>query len=147
MVLSYKPLNLIIMELFILIFLILVIIGAFIYTRKILRMCEDIHDIRAGYYSQKDFEGSFILLLSVGEKEKAKELLMKNMAQTPFFHNSFKGNMGTDMDKSRQMFMKRYEVYLKAVNLEIDFSVVDGFLQDKKRVQNAVKPSASLPHE
>lgn len=67
------------------------------------------------------FYPKFNFYMSVGDKEKAKELLYQQIMTSPNFAATFKNNFSED---ARAKLIEEYQPYFQQLGMEIDFSKI-----------------------
>lgn len=100
---------------------------------KYFLLCKDVEAIRNFQNPLVDFNERFALLLSVGEKEEAKRLLLSRIQKHSVFGEAF-GSAGQSYTKSsREEITRAYGRYLEALGMDFDFDAVDDFIQASRR--------------
>ncbi len=91
------------------------------------RLCRDVKKIRQVFnpglpdcYS-KELAPKFNFFISVGDIEKAKEVLYVDIMTSPHFAKAFKENYS---EESRDKLVELYQPYFEQLGIEMDFSKI-----------------------
>lgn len=90
-------------------------------------LCSNVSKIKKDLVPNDNFGALFILYCSVGEKEKAKKLLLKQITMDKMFDTAFYSDY--NRVDAQKFIVDKYSGYLKMVDLTIDFDVVDNYLK------------------
>ncbi len=116
--------------------ILLYLIGAIVSIIMIVKyfnLCADVKAMRNSQSPLADFDERFALLLSVGEKEEAKKILLNRIQKHSVFGEAF-GTSGENFTAgSREEIRKAYSEYLEALDMEFDFEKVDAFIKAGRR--------------
>ena len=103
---------------------------------KYFQLCKDVAAMREAMNPLVDFEEKFALLISAGEKEEAKKLLLSHIQKHSVFGEAFGTTGKSYTASSRKEILDTYGAYLKALDMEFDFDKVDSFVKASKAISN-----------
>lgn len=92
-------------------------------------MCYDVKEMKNEMIPHENFQAMFLLYCSSGEKEKAKNLLFKEIASENMFVDAFFSNL-PEHEKAKQTILMKYDKLLKMVDVTLDFDIVDKYLKE-----------------
>lgn len=89
-------------------------------------LCNHVAKLKKGLLVKGDFKAQFNFYYSIGDMDRAKECLFKQIINDEFLNEAFftKANYTKEM---RGYFLKRYQPYLEMLDLKCDFDKVDDF--------------------
>ncbi len=90
-------------------------------------LCSNVSNIKKSILPNNNFRAMFLLYCSVGEKEKAKELLFKEISKDDNFGSAFYSDY--NRANAQQSIASKYDKFLKMVDVDINFDVVDDYLK------------------
>ena len=90
-------------------------------------LCRNVSSIKKSIAPNDNFGALFILYCSVGEKEKAKEILLKQITMDSMFGSAFYSDY--NRVDAQKFILDKYSGYLKMVDLTINFDMVDNYLK------------------
>jgi|GEM_PF-4262836 len=96
---------------------------------KYFQLCKDVAAMREAMNPLVDFEEKFALLISAGEKEEAKRILLSHICKHSVFGEAFGSSGKSYTEKSREEIKKAYSEYLEALEMDFDFEAVDAFIK------------------
>lgn len=92
-----------------------------------LTLCNNVFDIKKRVVPNCNFKALFLLYCSVGDKEKAKSLLLKEISMDNDFGSAFYSNY--NRANAQQAIIKKYGTLANMIGVTIDFDVVDSYLK------------------
>ena len=117
--------------------ILLYLVGAIISIVMMVKyfiLCKNVEALRNAQTPLVDFDERFALLLSVGDKEEAKRLLLTRIQKHSVFGEAFGMYK---MAESRKEIKEAYSKYLEALGMDFNFEAVDSFIQSGKRKQKS----------
>lgn len=93
-------------------------------------LCSNVNDMKKIIVPNNNFRPLFLLYYSIGEKEKAKELLLKAISLDDVFMDAFYLD-SSNRTVSQQDILKKYDVFLKMVDITLDLSVLDKYVKNQ----------------
>lgn len=94
-------------------------------------LCDNVYHIKKKIEPSNEFGAIFSLLISTGQKEEAKKLLLNEMMKDKDFTFAFFA--GGDRTEVRTAIMGKYKAYMDMVEMDVDFSKTDELI---KRTSN-----------
>ncbi len=98
-------------------------------TVKYFQLCADVKALRNAQSPLADFDERFALLLSLGENDEAKKLLLNHIQKHSVFGEAFGSSGKSYTASSREEIRKTYSEYLEALDMDFDFEKVDAFIK------------------
>ena len=111
------------------------LIGAIISIVMIVKyfiLCKNVEALRDAQTPLVDFNERFALLLSVGDKEEAKRLLLGHIQKHSVFGEAFGTSGYAYTVESRKEIKETYGKYMEALGMDFDFEAVDSFVKAGK---------------
>lgn len=118
-----------ILDFLLLIIYIVAAVLSVIMTVKYFQLCADVKAWRNAQSPLADFDERFALLLSLGENEEAKKLLLNHIQKHSVFGEAFGSSGKSYTASSREEIRKTYSEYLEALDMDFDFEAVDAFIK------------------
>lgn len=90
-------------------------------------LCDNVYRIKKKMEPSNEFGAVFSLLISTGQKEEAKKLLLNEIMKDKDFTFAFFA--GGDRTEVRTAIMGKYKAYLDMVGMDVDFSKTDELIK------------------
>lgn len=95
---------------------------------RFIGVSNDIKTIKEKYIGDENFKRRFLLYMSMGMKEDAKNILMDEVMGSQYFDSAY-GKPDEDSKVARENILKGWRRYFKVLNLEPSFEVIDRFYE------------------
>lgn len=89
-------------------------------------LCHNVSKIKKRFVVDKDINAAFSMYISLGEYEKAKELLFHEIMKQNEYIASFTYNGNNSAQ--RAVLKRTFKPYFDALNIDFDFETVDKFI-------------------
>jgi len=89
-------------------------------------LCYNVSKIKKQIVVDKDINAAFSMYISLGEYEKAKELIFREIAKQKEYLASFAYNGNNSAQ--RAALKRTFKPYLDVLNIDFDFDIVDRFI-------------------
>lgn len=90
-------------------------------------LCTNVSTIKKEIQAPQPFGAAFNFYLSIGQAEKAKELLIRAIMNEEVFKTAFFSNR-SDKGNAQAYIEKKYKRYFDAIGLKVDFEKVNEFV-------------------
>jgi len=100
---------------------------------KYFQLCKDVASMREALNPLVVFRERFALLISLGDKEEARRLLISHIQKHSVFGEAFGTTGESYTDSSRKEIRATYGAYLEALDMDFDFEKVDAFIKSGRR--------------
>lgn len=92
------------------------------------RLCSDVKIIKSRiFYEEFWFDEVFLMYVSTGDIDKAKNMLYGKVKADPYFAEAFSSPDKNYTQGARDKIAQQYGRYFAALDIDIDFSKVDSF--------------------
>lgn len=94
-------------------------------------LCNNVYKVKKKLIPNDNFNASFSMFLSIGDKESAKKILCEEICKHPAFILVFRNN-GNNSD-ARRVIEAYFKPHMDALGLSFDFSKSDNFIKELEK--------------